>query len=62
MKKMVLYKTISGYEMTTAANYQATIQNARLITKLYEFETVQEILDYYEKYFKIPASDIYIVE
>ena len=49
MKKMVLYKTISGYEMTTAANYQATIQNARLITKLYDFETVQEILDYYEQ-------------
>lgn len=62
MKKMILYKTISGYEMTTAANYQSTIQNANLITKLYDFETVQDILDYYEKYFKIPTSDIYVVE
>lgn len=62
MTKMILYKSFLGYEATTEANYKAVIQNPRLITKFYDFETVQEILDYYERYFKIPASDIYIVE
>lgn len=62
MEKMVLYKTISGYEITTEANYQSTIQNANLITKLYDFESVQDILDYCEKYSKIPSSDIYVIK
>jgi hypothetical protein len=59
--RLVIYKTIWGYEVTIKSNYDAPVKDARLIQKLYDFKSPEEIMDYYEKYFQTDRKNFIIV-
>ena len=48
--KLVIYKSLGKYRVTPESNYNARIQNARKVQKLDDFESADEIIDYYVKY------------
>lgn len=58
--KHVIYKNIFGYCVTTEENYNARIQNERIIQKCYDFEDVEEIIKYYCNYFGSKRDDFII--
>ena len=58
--KHVIYKNLLGYCVTTEQNYYAKIRNERAVQKCYEFESVNEIIDYYCEYFKCNPNDFII--
>ena len=58
--KTVIYKSAGIYCTTTEANYNARISNARAVYKLSDFNSAQEIVDYYCKYFGSKAEDFII--
>lgn len=59
--KTVIYKVAGIYHTTTEANYNARIQNARLIHKMQDFSSAQEIIDYYCVYFNSQPQDFIVV-
>lgn len=59
---MVIYKDLDGYKVTPKSNYEARIQDARKIQTAKDFDSAQEIIDYYVKYFKSSPEDFTIVE
>ncbi len=59
--KIVIYKSNGIYHTTTEANYNARIQNARAIHELKEFNSPEEIIDYYCKYFGSKPEDFIII-
>lgn len=58
--KHVIYKNLFGYCVTTEENYNARIQNERLVQKCYDFESVEEIITYYCEHFNCKANDFII--
>lgn len=60
--KTVIYKSGGIYYTTTERNYRARIRNARLIHEMRDFNSPQEIIDYYCKYFGAQTEDFIVVE
>jgi hypothetical protein len=60
--KTVIYKSSGIYYTTTEENYKARIQNARAIHKMQDFESAEEIINYYCEYFGSKAEDFIIKE
>lgn len=61
--KTVIYKDYFGkYMATNESNYYARIQNAKRIQDLSQFESVQEIIDYYCKWFGAQPDEFIIIE
>lgn len=60
--KIVIYKAGGIYYTTTEENYKARIQNARTIHELIGFNSAEEIIEYYCKYFGSKTEDFIIVE
>ena len=59
--KHVIYKELGIYHITTEANYNTSIQNARAIHQLKEFSTVPEIIEYYCTHFGSQIEDFMVV-
>ena len=60
--KLVIYKSLGIYCVTNEGNYNAQIQNARAIQKLPDFNSAEEIINYYCKYFGNKTEDFIIEE
>ena len=60
--KFVIYKSGGIYHITTKDNYEAKIQNARAIHKMQDFNSAEEIIEYYCTYFGNKAEDFIIKE
>ena len=60
--KIVIYKAGGIYYTTTEENYNARIQNARAINKMQDFNSAEEIIDYYCQYFGNKTEDFIIME
>ena len=59
--KTVIYKSGGIYYTTTEENYNAKVQNARAIHKMQDFETAEEIIDYYCLFFGSSREDFIII-
>lgn len=59
--KTVIYKVGGIYYTTTEANYKARISNARLVNKMQDFNSVEEIIEYFGKYFGSKTEDFIII-
>ena len=59
--KMVIYKAGGIYCVTSEENYNAQIQNARAIHKMLDFDSAEEIIEYYCTYFGSKAEDFIIM-
>lgn len=57
----VIYKASGIYYVTTEENYKARIQNARAIHKMQDFNSAEEIIEYYCKHFGSKAEDFIII-
>ena len=60
--KTVIYKENGVYKTTTEENYNSRIQDARRIHVMNDFETAEEIIDYYVKYFGSNKEDFIVIE
>lgn len=60
--KMVIYKQFGEFYVTTEANYKARIQNAQIIHNMRDFESAEEVIEYFCKYFGSKAEDFIIIE
>lgn len=60
--KMVIYKSLGTYCVTTEENYNARIQDARAIHRLEAFDSAEEVIKYYCTHFGSKADDFTIIE
>ena len=60
--KTVIYKENGMYKTTNEENYNRTIRNAREIHNLYDFESAEEIIEYYIKWFNAKKEDFIVIE
>lgn len=60
--KTVIYKENGTFKTTTEKNYYAKIQDARKIHTMTDFESAEEIIDYYIKYFNANKEDFIIID
>lgn len=60
--KMVIYKSMGVWNITTEENYNARIQNARQIKRIEWAKSPTEIIEYYVKHFNSSESDFTIIE
>lgn len=60
--KTVIYKENGVYKTTNEANYNRTIRNAREIHALHDFESAEEIIEYYIKWFNCKEEDFIVIE
>ena len=60
--KIVIFKQGGTYYTTTEENYNAKIQNARAIHKMDNFNSAEEIKDYYCEYFGSKPKDFIVIE
>ena len=60
--KTVIYKTNGLYKTTSEENYNRVIQNAREIHNMYDFESAEEIIEYYVKWFGCNKEDFIVIE
>lgn len=60
--KTVIYKANGIYKTTNETNYNRTIQNAREIQTMYDFESAEEIKEYYIKWFNCKEEDFIVIE
>lgn len=60
--KMVIYKAGGSYYVTSEENYNARIQNARLIHKMQDFNSANEVIEYFCKYFGSKTEDFIIID
>ena len=64
MKMIIRENTFLGcYEVTTKENYYSVISNARKIQRLKfsDFSSVEEVIEYYCKYFKSKPEDFEVI-
>lgn len=61
-QKLIIYKAGGVYFVTTEENFNAPIQNARLKHKMIDFNSPEEIIDYFVKYCKCERSQFIIHE
>ena len=59
--KTIIYKANGIYCTTTEANYKARIQDARAIQKMQDFNSAEEIIDYFCKYYGSKPTDFIII-
>ena len=59
--KTVIYKLNDTYYVTTESNYNAHIKNARAIQKMQDFNSAEEIIEYFCKYFGSKTEDFIII-
>lgn len=55
--KFIVYKELGTLKMTDEENYSAMIQDAHKITKLHDFESFDEVVSYFQKYYKMSKDD-----
>lgn len=60
--KTVIYKENGVYKTTTEENYKRAIRNAREIHNMYDFESAEEIMEYYMKWFNCNKEDFIVIE
>lgn len=60
--KVIIYKENGIYKTTNETNYNRTIRNAREIHNMYDFESAEEIIEYYVKYFGSNKEDFIVIE
>ena len=60
--KFIIYKVEGIYYLTTEDNYKATIQNARAIQCLREFNSPKEIMDYYYEFCGVETKGFKLTE
>ena len=60
--KTVIYKENGIYKTTNEENYKRVIGNAREINTMHDFESAEEIIEYFIKYFKCKREDFIVVE
>lgn len=60
MDKLVIFRYLGGFAVTKKSNYEAHIWDANKITKCRDFESPQEIIDYYKKWFHTEETDFEI--
>ena len=60
--KTVIYKANGVYYTTSETNYKARIKNARAIHKMADFDSAEEIINYFCKYFGSKPEDFIIQE
>lgn len=60
--KTVIYKIFDEYATTSEQNYYARVRNARAIHSMHDFESAQEIIDYYCKWFGCEPKDFIVIE
>lgn len=60
MDKLVIYKDIQGFKVTTEKNYNNYIQDANKITDLKDFDSVEAIINYFIKYCNKNKNDFII--
>lgn len=59
--KTVIYKVGGIYYTTTEANYKAGIRNARIVNKMQDFESAEEIIEYFNRYLGSKTEDFIII-
>ena len=59
--KMVIYQVNGVYCVTTEDNYNARIADARAIHKMQDFNSAEEIIDYYCQHFGSKQEDFIII-
>lgn len=62
MNKMVIYKDLGKFKVTTEENYNRAVRNAKEITDCSDFESAQAIVDYFVEYFYKTEDDFIIIE
>ena len=60
--KMVIYKANGIYCVTTEENYNARIQDARAIHRMQDFNSAEEVIEYFCAYFGSKTEDFTIIE
>ena len=60
--KMVIYKAHGTYYVTTEENYNARVQNARAIHKMQDFNSANEVIEYFCTHFGSKAEDFIIIK
>lgn len=60
--KLVVYKCLGKYCVTPKWNYKSRIQDARKIKHLDDFESAEEIKQYYNKYFHTTDDDFEVID
>ena len=60
--KIIIYRVDGVLHATAESNYNAVVQNARLIYKMDGFDSPGEIIEYYNKYFGSDTNDFIIKE
>lgn len=60
--KTVIYKENGVYKTTNEENYNSRIQNARQIHTMNDFESAEEIMEYYIKWFGCNREDFIVIE
>ena len=60
--KLIIYKALGIYYVTNERNYYAQIRNAHEVQELRDFDSAEEIIDYYCKYFGSQPEDFIIIE
>lgn len=59
-EKTVIYKKLGTFYTTPESNFNNRVQNSRRIQKLDDFESVDEIKDYFKKYFGSTDDDFIV--
>jgi len=60
--KAIIYKENGIYKITTEENYNNQIKNAKQINILKDFESAEEIINYFIKYFQANKEDFIIID
>lgn len=60
-QKIVIHKSNGIYYITTEANYNAHIRDARAIQKMQDFNSAEEIIEYFCKYCGSKAENFIII-
>lgn len=60
--KTVIYKVLGVYYATSERNFYATVRNAREVQELKDFNSAEEIIAYYCKYFGSKPEDFIVAD
>lgn len=59
--KMVVYKVGETFYVTSESNYNAVVQNARAIHCMQDFNSAEEVIEYFCKHFGSKVEDFTVV-
>lgn len=60
-EKMVIFRELGTLYLTDEENYTARIRNARKVTNCKAFDSAEEIIEYFIKYFKCTHDDFIVL-